>query len=646
MKTRLISILLLLILFSVITACENNDSERNYNIKLQIKYPENTYPKQNIIFYVYEKNSGILTQTTKYQTNTPLYLPQGEYCIIGLESKNKELAQSENLQSAYIPSSEDGSEFYYYSKATVSLNKENSEQVCVCKFRPLCGAIQILQDNVPLECGNNDYFTLTIDRPEGKEFLIDSEQTSNKSCTITSKPIHFSKQYNGTIYTPHHEFYLFPTPEETAAILTITFYDKNKVSTDKWTFTTPIPIKSGMITSAKINFSAIDELPINITINQKPFEYTDIYVAPSDYIYIEEKNLREALKWSFYSAFDKQDRINRLHNSITSAKYLNLGGRGIKDLSPVYNLFKNIIGLTINNNKLTQLDLSHFPLLTSLSCNNNNLIKLDLSPCPELEIINCNNNQLEELTTTHCDKLWEIYCDNNNLKTLDLSDNPALLTLFCTNNKLTNINIRQCSLLTNFFCDYNQLVNLDISQNNNLIAFNCTNNLLTSLDVSNNEKLTGFGCDNNKLQELILCQEDIYTNIDCSNNLLTQLNLSFYPTLAHLNCPNNLLTELDLTHNPGIKSINCHDNYLQRIILNSEIQPELMQIRCTGKYHTFTDIEGLSGKSSNLWFLHMPYSARNGTNIVTTYKKIRPQEWYYIDENGIEQEYWGGDDSD
>ena len=138
----------------------------------------------------------------------------------------------------------------------------------------------------------------------------------------------------------------------------------------------------------------------------------------------------------------------------------------------------SILLFVVPDKKLSALDVSRYPMLSSLHCNFNQLTNLDVS-----------RNIM----------LGTLYCDNNQLTNLDVSYNTALGLLSCSGNQLTKLDVSKNIKLFQLGCTDNQLKSLNLSSNTELTGLNCSGNQLTKLDVSNNTKLNDLDCSNNKL---------------------------------------------------------------------------------------------------------------------------------------------------
>jgi len=99
----------------------------------------------------------------------------------------------------------------------------------------------------------------------------------------------------------------------------------------------------------------------------------------------------------------------------------------------------NIIGQNISNLE----GLQYFTNLTSLGINNNHVTQINLSPLFNLIYLNCNTNLITSLDFSNLPNLKFVDCDNNLVTSLDFSYNPLFEELGCKNNpNLTSIKIK------------------------------------------------------------------------------------------------------------------------------------------------------------------------------------------------------------
>ena len=128
-------------------------------------------------------------------------------------------------------------------------------------------------------------------------------------------------------------------------------------------------------------------------------------------------------------------------------------------------------GMQINDNNLTDINLTNCINLSFLNCNNNNLSKLDLTNCKGISDLWCSNNGISKIFLTTCTKLLLLVCDNNNLSEIDISNCKELRILDCKNNNLSTIDLSNCRELNALDCNNNNLFEIDLAGLNDLTYF-------------------------------------------------------------------------------------------------------------------------------------------------------------------------------
>lgn len=127
--------------------------------------------------------------------------------------------------------------------------------------------------------------------------------------------------------------------------------------------------------------------------------------------------------------------------------------------------------------------------ITYLAGASNKLTAIDVSGNPFLTTLNTPLNKLTELDVSKNSALTHLDCSGNNINKLDVSQNRALVSLWAFNNNLTQLNVSSNTGLAFLDCSSNKLNSLDVSENRELVRLIGFNNQLTSLDISQNDKL-------------------------------------------------------------------------------------------------------------------------------------------------------------
>ena len=102
----------------------------------------------------------------------------------------------------------------------------------------------------------------------------------------------------------------------------------------------------------------------------------------------------------------------------------------------------NLMGACVEKpGKLTSLDLSNNPKLTSVYAQNNALTSVKLPADAALTFANLQNNQIESIDLTTVASFKDTYLNNNKLTAVDLSKLAAGANLYLDGNLLTEVNV-------------------------------------------------------------------------------------------------------------------------------------------------------------------------------------------------------------
>ena len=294
--------------------------------------------------------------------------------------------------------------------------------------------------------------------------------------------------------------------------------------------------------------------------------------------------------------------------AVTSIIPTNLGITNLKGIE----FFTSVNFLNVNNNNLTDLDVSNLPSLSLLTCSQNQLQSLEF--CPELDRLQCDNNQLTELNIPENSQLNEIYVRGNQLTkfilpTMNLDPSQTVFVKV-HGNKITEADVRNAKL-TELSINDNLITELDLTGQDQLATLNvstnpiaslnlsdCTNlswlglvsTQITQLDLSHNTKLGTLGMSLTPLQELDVSNHTSLELLELreNNNLekvnvsgcvnlqecfifdnpnLTELNVSGCNNMHLLDCSHNALSSLDITSSLFMLTLNCSDNKLTELLL-------------------------------------------------------------------------------
>lgn len=189
------------------------------------------------------------------------------------------------------------------------------------------------------------------------------------------------------------------------------------------------------------------------------------------------------------------------------------------------------------------------------------------------------NNNLRNLSLTSFTSVKEAYLHNNKISKLDISDLPELTTLDASNNELSTIPaLTEVPKLTKLDLGNNKLVNIsNIEKLTELTELNLNNNLLVDVTISNILlKLTRLYLFTSSTLKTVtisnLPKLSFLDNTTIVNNSVTEITLNNLPSLGDrlvFNCSEltrirvfnlNLLKGLGVT-NSKIISINTSDLY-------------------------------------------------------------------------------------
>jgi trimeric autotransporter adhesin len=146
---------------------------------------------------------------------------------------------------------------------------------------------------------------------------------------------------------------------------------------------------------------------------------------------------------AFEQALINMGYDNLLDDYVATAKinkitYLGLTGLGISDLTGIED-FSVLSSLNCSKNKLTALDLSSNPSLTTLICPENNLANLNIALNTALKKLDITGNQMADLDISTNLVLERLLCSSNLLRALNIISNSALIEVNASSNLLLSI---------------------------------------------------------------------------------------------------------------------------------------------------------------------------------------------------------------
>lgn len=245
-------------------------------------------------------------------------------------------------------------------------------------------------------------------------------------------------------------------------------------------------------------------------------------------------------------------------------------------------LLECLTGLYLENNHITQIDLSGTPWLTELELENNaigtidltgstrlreldlwgnELDGIDVSGLTQLTMLRISFNDIGSLDVSRNTALEQLYASSCGLSAIDLSANTGLTYLWIGANDLTSLDLTGLTQLESLSADdIGDLGSIDLSHNENLQFLNLADDGLESLDLSHNAALTSITLNRNNLTSLDVSHCTELWDLSVSDNELTTLDVSGLEKLAWLDVSSNKLTYIDLDDTPALERVEADDN--------------------------------------------------------------------------------------
>ncbi len=348
------------------------------------------------------------------------------------------------------------------------------------------------------------------------------------------------------------------------------------------------------------------------------------------YTQIPDTNFEAAL-----SAYDDTANDGQVPTTLIEAvTLLYIPNKSISNLTGIED-FIALTYLNIQNNNLSNLDLSNNPLLEELNCAHNNLSYLDLSENTILNSLYADNNSLVELDLSANIQLQYLYLVSNQLTYLnlqngnntssqffDVTENSTLTCILVDNAAYSSDNWTSIDGQTNFsdtYCRYTtipdanfearleaqnkddisgdgkvptalieSITNLNLSGQSisdltgiedftALSLLNCNTNTITTLDLSLNTNLTYLNCYFNTIETLVLNDNLLLTYLNCQNNQLSSIDVSNNSSLTELNVSDNQLTTLNIKNNVLLETLKFDENSLIEIDVSSNTLLERLE---------------------------------------------------------------------
>jgi Leucine-rich repeat (LRR) protein len=163
-----------------------------------------------------------------------------------------------------------------------------------------------------------------------------------------------------------------------------------------------------------------------------------------------------------------------------------------------------------------------------------------------------------------CPLLNTLIVDNNRLSELDLSGFNDLMEVSASNNVISYVDVADGNVITELNVSNNQIPSLPTQKLSKLRTLNCANNYIEELYGNHLKELSYLNCSNNMLTELILDQT-VVKEVDCSNNKLSVFKLpnrkNLLEKLSANNCfGDDVKLKFDFTQYSNLREVSMADN--------------------------------------------------------------------------------------
>lgn len=387
--------------------------------------------------------------------------------------------------------------------------------------------------------------------------------------------------------------------------------------------------------------------------------------------------------------------ITNLDLSNTIVTNVEIMGTELKKID--FGTNEKIRRIKLDDNNLTELDLTYATILESLSATQNNLTnivlgkkdnlssislgenelkKIDVTGIPNLKSLDlgyrcystslnrtCNfGNKIETLDLSKNTALISLFVNNNNLETLDLSNNTQLTTLYAYSNNLRTLDLSNNTNLTKVYLYKNQLDNIKFGDTCNLKNLEIFDNNLTSLNLSNAKSLISLYAYSNLLEKVEIQNPDSLAVIDLRKNKLKTLDISEALNLeslylggslgsnTHSNEAENLLTNLDVSNNTLLTALYLESNQLTSLDVSNNVLLKTLELynnKLTGldlsNNSALTSLSIDSNPYSETLYVYKGNSVNVGSNVkIVSHLNWNSPTWISgntdivtVDENGM-----------
>jgi len=269
----------------------------------------------------------------------------------------------------------------------------------------------------------------------------------------------------------------------------------------------------------------------------------------------------------------------------------------------------SLLGVKLNQNSLSDIDVSMIGALSTLSLSDNSINSLDVSQNLELKSIDISANPIANLDITNNTDLELFSCNDTNINFIDVSQNPNLFFLRVSETPMSNIDLSNNTNLEQFSCFETNISTLDFSQNINLKLVTIDNTLITEIDLTNNPNLESFTCAFTNISSLDVSQNGALEILNIANTPLTEIDLSNSQNLTRIFSSSTNITTLDFSNNPelivssldsnfNLEYVNLNNNNNNNITFLSALNNPNLQFICVDDVafasENFTDVPPLT----------------------------------------------------
>ena len=303
-----------------------------------------------------------------------------------------------------------------------------------------------------------------------------------------------------------------------------------------------------------------------------------------EFLYLNINNLTELDVSKNEKLYHVSARYNKIETFVPNDEliYIDLG---FNDLSSFDSSnLPELYALFLDNNKLTEIDLSKNLLLEEITIGNNNgedgnknnIKNLNLENNKILTYISARNLGLEKIDLPEIDlnfayNSWISWLEPEDVITFQefIDENIWAMDIKLSTNKLTEIDLSNLPALESIEISDNQISELDVSKNPRLKVLSYGFNSkagLSNIDLSNNIELEELNLRNNQLTEIDLSKNTNLVELDLYGNKLKNIDLSNNIKLEELDLMNNNIKKLDISKNINLKSLTLSGSSYRQVV--------------------------------------------------------------------------------